>query len=126
MGMPSAPGNVPKYWSNERFSCTMKIKWSSLKMPCGGRAPAEGLSDEGVGPVGPPWVQAPATSATTATAKATRAGPRDETLAIRFLSAMRGRPMMQSQLCERRWTLSLSADEYPLIDERRRHRRSNG
>jgi hypothetical protein len=22
-GIPSAPGNVPKYWSNERFSCMM-------------------------------------------------------------------------------------------------------
>src|SRR3954451_5571911 len=30
VGMPSAPGYVPKYWSKLRFACTMKIRcWSS-------------------------------------------------------------------------------------------------
>ena len=36
MGMPSAPGKVPKYSSNERFSCTTNITWLMLSMPAAG------------------------------------------------------------------------------------------
>ena len=32
-GIPFAPGNVPKYESNERFSWTTKMKWLMLSMP---------------------------------------------------------------------------------------------
>ena len=32
-GIPFAPGKVPKYESNERFSWTTKMKWLMLSMP---------------------------------------------------------------------------------------------
>src|SRR5207253_8777437 len=33
IGMPSAPGNVPKYESNERFSCMITTTWRILWIP---------------------------------------------------------------------------------------------
>ena len=33
MGIPSAPGYVPKYWSNARFSCMMMITCLILWIP---------------------------------------------------------------------------------------------
>src|SRR5947208_11606776 len=73
VGIPSAPGNVPKYWSNERFSCITMMMCLSLP-PLGSVALVATLEDLGTGPDrvaidGPPLVHA--TNAMAATVVAT-------------------------------------------------------
>src|SRR6476661_21450 len=44
-GIPFAPGNVPKYESNDRFSWTTKTKWLMLSIPSLGSSGAASASE---------------------------------------------------------------------------------
>jgi hypothetical protein len=62
IGIPSAPGNVPKYESNERFSCTIKMTWRILWIPApeGERACPPEPADTRIAPAARPMTSRPA------------------------------------------------------------------